>query len=359
MDSVDITDKQWDAVCDRDASKNGAFVYAVRTTGVYCLPSCTSRTAKRENVFFFATPVQAENAGFRACKRCRPDQTIGNSPHADTIKQACSDIQSSETEPTLATLAGKAGLSSGHFQRLFKAEVGLSPKRYAIAVRKQRFLGSLAGASSVTDAIYEAGYSCSSRAYADGKAFGLAPSSYQKGAKGEKIRFALASTSLGDIIVAATGRGICMVEFGERHELVAKLVSRFPNANLEDADTALAGQVTRVVSLIDTPGDNAGLSLDIRGTAFQERVWQALRKIPLGRTVSYAELAQMIGQPTAARAVAGACAANRIAVVIPCHRVVRGTGEISGYRWGPKRKRALLEREKKIGITPRPTSKRR
>ncbi|MDA0304966.1 MAG: bifunctional DNA-binding transcriptional regulator/O6-methylguanine-DNA methyltransferase Ada [Proteobacteria bacterium] len=348
----DSHEKQWNAVRDRDAASNGAFVYAVRTTGVYCLPSCSSRTAKRRNVRFFATPAEAESAGFRACKRCKPDQPLGNTPHGEAIKRACNEIQSSPSEPTLASLARIAGLSTGHFQRIFKAEVGLSPKRYAMAVRKQRFLGELAQASSVTHAIYDAGYSSSSRAYADGNGLGMAPGSYQKGAKGEKIRFASAPSSLGDIIVASTDRGICMVEFGDKDDLVEVMKTRFPQASLEPADDTLADLVAKVVSLIDAPADNVALPIDIRGTAFQERVWRALREIPMGRTVSYAELAKMIDQPTAARAVARACAANHIAVVIPCHRVVRASGEISGYKWGRDRKRALLDREVKSKRKP-------
>ena len=350
MNTPNTDDKRLSAVFARDASSDGTFVYGVQTTGVYCRPSCPSRPAKRENIRFFSTPSEAKDAGFRPCKRCRPDRPTGH-PHAEAIQLACEEIKTSEEEPGLTSLARTAGLSPGHFQRIFKTHVGLSPKRYAMAVRKQRFREELPKASSVTHAIYDAGYNSSSRAYADGDTLGMTPGNYQKGAKGETIRFASAQSSLGPILVAATERGICMVEFGSRDSLVEKLNARFPRADLEPAGDALADSVAKVVSLIDAPGDNVQLPLDIRGTAFQELVWQALRRIPLGQTVGYAELAERIGQPTAARAVARACATNGIAVIIPCHRVVRGSGELGNYKWGIERKRALLKREAAAGVT--------
>ncbi|TCS60533.1 AraC family transcriptional regulator of adaptative response/methylated-DNA-[protein]-cysteine methyltransferase [Varunaivibrio sulfuroxidans] len=334
-------------VCARDGAQNGTFVYAVITTGVYCAPGCPSRRAKRENVRFFKTPREAESAGFRSCKRCRPERPSTPS-HSDAIRRACQAIEGSEEEPTLEALARDAGLSPGYFQRIFKAHVGLSPKRYAMALRKRRLRGALEQARSVTGAIYDAGYANSSRAYADNDSLGLTPGAYRKGAKGEVVRFASAQSSLGEIFVAATARGVCMVEFATHDVGVEKLKARFPHAQCAPGDAALSDWVALVVALIDTPGQNIALPLDIRGTAFQERVWQALGRIPCGQTVSYSRLATMIGQPTAARAVARACATNAIAVAVPCHRIVRGSGALGGYRWGLERKRALIEREAAI-----------
>ncbi|PHS77260.1 MAG: bifunctional DNA-binding transcriptional regulator/O6-methylguanine-DNA methyltransferase Ada [Rhodospirillaceae bacterium] len=336
---------RWKAVCDRDTSQNGVFIYGVKTTGIYCLPSCSSRQAKRENVDFYETTKQAEKAGFRACKRCLPDQ-FGASPQVDLIRKACEDLQNLETPPDLDSLAKAADLSPAHFQKVFKKIVGLSPKRYAMAVRKQRFLQGLNLSDSVTNAIYDAGYVSSSRAYADMTRGGVSPKSRQNGAKGEGIRFASAHSDLGDIIIGATARGICLVEFVQKGEGEELLRSRFPLADLKPADADLAVQAAQIVAQINHPTEGQNLPLDIRGTVFQERVWQALRDIPLGKTVSYGELATAIGQPTAARAVASAIAKNSLAVVVPCHRVVRGSGELSGYKWGVDLKQALLDLEK-------------
>jgi len=337
--------RRWQAVCDRDRAEDGRFVFAVRTTGVYCRPSCSARRARRDNVAFYNTPAAAEAAGFRPCKRCRPDRA-GTAPHAQSIIDACAAIRAAEEAPDLGTLAAGAGLSPGHFQRVFKAQVGLTPKRYAMAVRKQRLRAGLGEADSVTGAIYDAGYASASRAYADRPAPGLAPAQLRRGAAGETVRYAAAPTSLGEILVAATERGLCLVEFLNGVAPVELLGQRFPKARLEPAGEGLAGWVALVVAWIDAPaGEAAPLPLDIRGTAFQEQVWRALTEIPAGQTVSYAALAETLGEPGAARAVAGACAANRLAVVVPCHRVVRGSGDLAGYRSGVERKRALLARE--------------
>lgn len=266
-------------------------------------------------------------------------------PHLEAIREACATILAAEDEPSLTLLAQAAGLSPSHFQRVFKAIVGLSPKRYAMAARKQRLRQELPAARSVTHAIYDAGFASPARAYADGNTLGMTPAAYQKGAKGEIIHYASAHSSLGDIVVAATAQGLCMIEFTAPAAGLQTLKERFPHAKLEPADTVLDELVAQVVARIDTPSAATALPLDLRGTAFQERVWQALTCIPLGDTVSYGELATRIGQPTAARAVARACATNAIAVAVPCHRVVRGTGEISGYKWGVERKRELLSRE--------------
>lgn len=337
-------EQNWRAVRDRDRSADGCFVYAVRSTGVYCRPGCPSRPARRENVTFYAAPAAAEAAGYRPCKRCRPKEHPG-ARVAEAVRHACALIEAAEEQPDLATLARAAGYSPSHFQRLFKAHVGLSPKQYAITRRKARLRTALAEAVSVTDAIYAAGFGASSRAYDDKGALGMTPGTYRNGAAGETIRFTSAPSSLGTVFVAATVRGICMIEFGDPETLAPALVRHFPKAQIMAADGDLAELVARVVALIDTPSAACELPLDIRGTAFQERVWKALTLIPPGETVSYAELARRIGQPSAARAVARACATNTIAVAVPCHRVVGGSGDLSGYRWGVERKQALLARE--------------
>lgn len=265
--------------------------------------------------------------------------------HRNAIDRACRRIESSESPPDLATLAAEAGLSPWHFQRVFKAIVGLSPKRYAMARREQDFGRRLAGARSVTDAIYDAGYAASSAAYRDSRQLGMPPAALRAGGANESIRYATAETSLGPILVAATERGICMVEFGQPGALLEQLRARFPNAGLQRADAALAGWVQRVVETIDSPLHDAGLPLDIRGTAFQRRVWHALTRLAPGETVSYGELARRLKAPTSSRAVARACATNGIAVLVPCHRVVASDGSLTGYKWGIARKRELLARE--------------
>jgi AraC family transcriptional regulator of adaptative response/methylated-DNA-[protein]-cysteine methyltransferase len=262
--------------------------------------------------------------------------------HRETIDRACRRLDSAETAPDLATLAGEAGMSPGHFQRLFKAAVGLSPKSYALARRRERLARSLQSAPSVTDGIYTAGYEASSAAYRDSQSLGMVPQKLRTGGSGETIRYALATCSLGNVLVAATDSGICMVEF---EATLAQVAARFPRATIAPADRALQDLVKVVVSLIDDSRQPVGLSLDLRGTAFQLRVWQALTRIPAGETLSYSQLARSIGAPTSVRAVARACASNRIAVLVPCHRVIAGSGDLTGYKWGIERKRRLLRRE--------------
>jgi AraC family transcriptional regulator, regulatory protein of adaptative response / methylated-DNA-[protein]-cysteine methyltransferase len=276
--------------------------------------------------------------------RVRQDRPMKKREHRDAIDRACRRIESSDTPPDLATLAAEAGLSPWHFQRVFKAAIGLSPKRYAMARREQDFGRHLAGARSVTDAIYDAGYSASSAAYRDSRALGMPPAALRAGGANESIRYATASTNLGPILVAATHRGICMVEFGGARALVETLRARFPKASLERED-ALADWVRRVVEKIESPLQGSGLPLDIRGTAFQRRVWNALTRLAPGKTVSYGELARRLNAPTSSRAVARACATNSIAVLVPCHRVVAADGSLTGYKWGIDRKRKLLGRE--------------
>jgi AraC family transcriptional regulator, regulatory protein of adaptative response / methylated-DNA-[protein]-cysteine methyltransferase len=350
MNALD-PDTCWSAVVDRDPNADGRFVYAVRTTGVFCRPSCPSRSKRRENVVFFADNAAAEVAGFRPCKRCRPDRAPDTTAES-VVQAACRAIETAESEPSLAELARMTGYSAFHFQRLFKARVGLTPKQYAKAHRRTRLLTELTAAPTVATAIYAAGYEASSRAYADAESLGLHLDSVRRGAPGEHIRFATAPTSLGEIAVAATARGVCLVRFGQPEDARTLLTQRFPQARIEPADESMSELVAAVVTLIDDPAHGRHLPLDIRGTAFQERVWRALTEIPLGRTVSYSELADRIGHPRAVRAVAHACASNVIAVAVPCHRVVRGTGDLAGYRWGLERKRALLEREAAVRKEP-------
>ncbi|MGF6273602.1 AraC family transcriptional regulator of adaptative response/methylated-DNA-[protein]-cysteine methyltransferase [Massilia sp. UYP11] len=348
-DHQDDDDARWDAVRRRDAAADGRFFYSVRTTGVYCRPSCPSRAARRANVAFHASSQAAEAAGFRPCLRCTPHLPPLAERQADAVARACRLIEESSDEPDLDTLAQAAGMSRFHFHRVFKAQTGITPKAYAAARRGARVRQELARGASVTDALYGAGYGSSGRFYAaSSEVLGMAPSNYRAGGRGETIRFAVAECSLGAILVAATGRGICAILIGDQPEpLVQDLQARFPRAELRGAEQGFERTVALVIGLVEQPRIGLDLPLDVRGTAFQQRVWQALRAIAPGHTVTYAELAERVGLAGGARAVAGACAANPVAVAIPCHRVVRTGGALSGYRWGIERKRALLEREAK------------
>ncbi len=339
---------RWDAVQRRERAADGVFYYSVRTTGVYCRPSCGARPARRENVAFHASCEAAESAGFRPCLRCRPNLPPLAERQAQLVAAACRLVEASDEEPNLDTLAASAGMSRFHFHRVFKAHTGMTPKAYAAAVRAARVREGLAQGAPVTDALYAAGFNSSSRFYAGADAMlGMAPARFRKGGAGEEIRFAVAACSLGAILVAATGQGICAILMGDEPEaLVHDLQDRFPQARLIGADAGFERTVALLVGFVEAPRLGLDLPLDVRGTAFQQRVWDALRAIPAGVTVSYTELAQRIGSPAAVRAVAGACAANPVAVAIPCHRVVRNDGGLSGYRWGIARKRALIDREK-------------
>jgi AraC family transcriptional regulator of adaptative response/methylated-DNA-[protein]-cysteine methyltransferase len=339
-------DPRWRAVCTRDRAADGTFVYAVRTTGVYCRPSCASRPARPENVAFFDTPAAAAQAGFRACRRCQPDGEA--TATVDVVARACRLIESAETAPTLAALAAAVGLSPFHLHRRFKAATGVTPREYAAAHRARRVRGALASGARVTDALYDAGYGSSARFYEQADAvLGMTPSRFRAGGAQTTIRFALGDCSLGAILVAATDLGVCAILLGDAPEpLLRDLQDRFPRAHLVGGDAAFEALVARVVGLVETPREHHELPLDVRGTAFQQRVWQALRAVPPGDTVSYAELARRAGVPAAAvRAVGQAVAANPLAVAIPCHRVIRTDGALSGYRWGVERKRTLLARE--------------
>jgi AraC family transcriptional regulator of adaptative response/methylated-DNA-[protein]-cysteine methyltransferase len=340
-------EEQWQAVLRKDHKANGKFVYAVKTTGVYCRPSCPARSAHRENVAFYNSPEEAERAGFRACKRCKPQGPLLTELHAATVAAACRTIATAEQSLDLNALASSAGISRFHFHRMFKAATGLTPKAYAAACRSSRMREVLPKSSTVTEAIYEAGFNSNGRFYAKSSdMLGMKPKSFRGGGTGVTIRFAIGECSLGSILVAASGKGVCAILLGDNPEtLVMDLQNRFPQANLVGGDRNFENLVARVVGLIEAPKIGSDLPLDVQGTAFQQRVWRALGEIPAGSTSSYSKIAERIGYPRAVRAVAQACAANSIAVAIPCHRVLRNDGTLSGYRWGVERKRALLERE--------------
>lgn len=336
------------AVRARDALADGRFFYSVATTGVYCYPSCAARPALRRNLAFHASREAAERAGFRACKRCRADLPPRAEREAAMIAAACRRIERAEDALPLAELAAMSGLSPHHFHRLFRRITGVTPHAYAAAHRQSRLQRQLAGGAGVTAAIYAAGFNSSGRFYEGADAMlGMTASRYRAGGKGEIIRFACGRSSLGEVLVAATDRGICAILLGTAPaELSADLARRFPHAALQPASADLADWIRRVVALVDDPRGGATLPLDIRGTAFQRRVWEALRTIPPGQTRTYGEVAAQLGTPAAVRAVAGACAANALAIAIPCHRVVAADGGLAGYRWGLARKRQLLDRER-------------
>ena len=340
-------DPRWARVLARDASADGQFVYAVKTTGVYCQPSSPSRLPRPENVEFFDSPADAEAAGYRPSRRAGPDQTTVRTQQTALVAQACRRIEAADTPPTLDALAQDAGLSPYHFHRLFKSVTGLTPKGYADAHRARKLRAQLGRGSTVTEAIYDAGFNASSRFYeASDNVLGMTASRYRAGGAQTTIRFAVGECSLGSILVAQSDRGICAILMGDDPDaLVRDLQDTFPKAELIGGDTGFEDLVAKVVGFVEAPSIGLDLPLDVRGTAFQERVWQALREVPPGSTTSYTEIAARIGAPKAVRAVAQACAANHIAVAIPCHRVIRRDGNTSGYRWGVERKLALLERE--------------
>lgn len=345
-----VNDPRWASVAARNAEADGSFYYAVKTTGVYCRPSCAARLARPENVGFYATREEAEKAGFRPCKRCQPDRPSLVEQYAAKVTQACRIIEASEITPVLEDLAKKVGVSPYHFHRVFRQITGLTPRQYAAAQREKRLrseLGYSGADGTVTDAIFDAGYNSSSRFYEkSNQVLGMTPSRYRAGGTGTKIRFAIGECSLGSILVAQSDRGICAILLGDDPDRLARdLQDKFPRASLIGGDDDFEQLVARVVGFIEAPGIGLDLPLDIRGTAFQQRVWRALREIPMGQTASYTDIARRIGSPKAVRAVAQACATNPLAVAIPCHRVVRHDGALSGYRWGVERKRVLLEKE--------------
>ena len=338
------TEVQWQQILSRDARQDGRFVFAVRTTGVYCRPSCPSRRPRRDSVEFFVSPQAAERAGYRACLRCKPTQV---SEQARYVLRARQLLDNSEGLLTLSELSKRVGVSPFHLQRLFKRTTGLSPREYQAARRTQHIKSKLRGGSDVTTSLYDAGYGSPSRLYeAADQQLGMTPATYGRGGSGERITFTVADSALGKMLVAATSRGICAVRFGDDAMLLeGDLRDEFHAADLHRDDKALRDFVGAILSALAEQKPLFDLPLDIRATAFQQKVWSALRQIPRGETRSYSEIARNIGDPAATRAVARACASNPVAVVIPCHRVVRENGDLSGYRWGVQRKEELLRRE--------------
>jgi AraC family transcriptional regulator of adaptative response/methylated-DNA-[protein]-cysteine methyltransferase len=340
-------DPRWQSVMDRDSKADGKFFYSVKTTGVYCRPSCGARRARPENVQYHLTCEDAEKAGFRACKCCKPDQISLAAENPGKIAKVCRLIEGSKRMPTLKQLAKQAGMSPFYFHRTFKSLTGLTPVAYAKAHRNQRVRVSLERSNSVTDAIYDAGFNSSGRFYENtNQVLGMTPTKFREGGADTDIFFAVGKASLGSILVAQSNKGVCSILIGDDPEaLIRDLQDRFPKANLIGDEASYHDLVAKVVGLIEQPGVGLDLPLDIRGTAFQQRVWKALQQIPPGSTATYTEIAKKIGMPKAVRAVAQACGANALAVAIPCHRVIKNDGSLSGYRWGVDRKRALLERE--------------
>jgi len=340
-------DPRWAKVLARDHAADGQFWYSVATTGIYCRPSCPSRTANPKNVGLHTTLRDAKATGFRPCKRCNPDGLSIDAENAALVARACRLIEESEDEPSLNGLAEAVGRSPSYFHRLFKAATGLTPKDYAAAHRAARVREGLSGGQSVTSTMYDAGFNSSGRFYEKSTdMLGMTPTQYRGGGANEDILFAVGQSSLGAILVASSKKGVAAILLGEDPDaLVRNLQDRFPKARLMGADKDYEALVAQVVGFVEAPGIGLDLPLDVRGTAFQQRVWRALREVPAGQTVSYAEVARRIGSPKAVRAVAGACAANNLAVAIPCHRVVRNDGSLSGYAWGVARKRDLLDRE--------------
>ncbi len=340
--------ERWEAVLAKEAEADDHFRFAVTTTGVFCRPTCPARAPNRENVVFYATSQEAQEAGFRACRRCDPTGPGRTAQQVAKITAACRAICEAEEAPPLKELAASVGMSPFYFHRIFKQITGLTPKAYASAQRAEKVQAALPLCSTVTEAIYEAGFNSSSRFYADAfKRLGMTPTAYKNGGAGVTLRFAIGESSLGPILVASSEKGVCVISMGDDPDLLVRdLQDRFPKASLIGGDAEYENVVAKVVGLVEAPATGLDLPLDVRGSAFGLRVWKALQEIPPGKTATYAQIAISIGRPTAARAVASACAANPLAVVVPCHRVVRTDGSLSGYRWGVERKRALLEREK-------------
>jgi len=348
MTKYDTENTRWQAVLERDKEAAHTFYYAVKTTGIYCIPGCSSRQPKRENVAYYDTTADAVADGFRACKRCRPDDPAHAGILSNRMVVACRTIESSIEIPSLDELAAAADLSTSHFQRRFTDCVGVSPKIYGQAIRDKKVRTSLQAGTTVTQAIFDAGYGSASRFYERSKkVLGMDAKTYKKGGEGMAIRYAYAKSHLGPILAAFTENGVCAIEFGESlPSLLSALTDRFPQATIWDGGPHLKEQVAEIIAFLKTPKRNLSLPLDIQGTAFQQRVWKELQTIPAGETRTYSEVAEALGMPDSVRAVASACAKNRIAVAVPCHRVLRKSGELAGYYWGLDLKQTLLDLEK-------------
>jgi AraC family transcriptional regulator, regulatory protein of adaptative response / methylated-DNA-[protein]-cysteine methyltransferase len=344
-----LDDARWAAVVARDAAFDGQFYHSVETTGIYCRPSCPARRPKRAHVRFHDTAADAEQAGFRACKRCKPDQPSLVQHHAAKVAEACRLIETAEDAPKLEELAAAAGLSPYHFHRVFKAVLGLTPKAYATAHRNKRVREELGKSATVTQAIYEAGFNSNGRFYATSSdVLGMTPRAFRSGGTNAEIKFAIGESSLGLVLIAASDKGVCAIFFGDDPDSLARdLKKQFPRARLVGGDPAFEELASKVMGFVEDPRAGFDLPLDIRGTAFQHRVWDALRRIPVGTTASYSEIAKAIGAPKSVRAVARACGSNPVSVAIPCHRVIGSDGSLTGYRGGIERKRALLAKEAK------------
>lgn len=340
-------DPRWARIVARDRTADGHVWYSVSTTGVYCRPSCPSRTANPKNVRIHGSLESAKATGFRPCKRCNPDGLSAEAENAALVAKACRIVQESEEEPSLEELADAVGRSPSYFHRMFKAATGVTPKEFAAAYRAARVRKGLATGSTVTEAIYDAGFNSSGRFYEKSTdILGMTPSKYRAGGANEEIKFAVGQISLGAILVASTKKGVAAILLGDDpDELVRNLQDRFPNAHLIGAESSYEALVARVVGFVEAPRIGFDLPLDVRGTLFRERVWKALQEVPAGTVVSYAEIARRIGAPRSVRALVGACAANNLAVAIPCHRVVRNDGSLSRYAWGIERKQVLIKRE--------------
>jgi AraC family transcriptional regulator of adaptative response/methylated-DNA-[protein]-cysteine methyltransferase len=343
--------QRWDAVLARDRAADGRFVYAVRSTGVYCRPSCPSRRPRRDRVAFFDTPAEARESGFRACRRCHPDDVAAGDPWVEKIRRACLHLANVDGHPSLATLAGRVGGSPYHFQRNFKRLVGVTPREYAEACRLRKVKGGLRDGRDVTTAMFDAGYGSSSRFYERAAPkLGMSPSDYRRGGAGTTIKYALLDSPNGDLgrlLIGATARGVCAVAMGSTDASLTDALKReYPAATIVRDAGALSRWSRAVLAHLDGRQPRLDLPLDVQATAFQWQVWQALAAIPPGETRTYGEIAAAIGRPDAARAVARACATNPVALAIPCHRVVPASGGVGGYRWGSGRKKALLRRER-------------
>jgi AraC family transcriptional regulator of adaptative response/methylated-DNA-[protein]-cysteine methyltransferase len=346
--AFESAEDRWQAVARRDRKADGRFVYSVKTTGVYCRPTCAARLARRENVAFHASAAEAEKAGFRACRRCRPNEVVSGPEHAEAVARACKEIVEAQEAPDLQSLASAAGMSASHFHRVFKSLTGLTPKAYAMAHRSRRVREELMQSESVTSAIYNAGFNSNGRFYeSSSKVLGMKPAAFRAGGEGATIRFAVGECSLGSILVAASEQGICSISLGDDPgELTRILQHRFHKARFIAGDKDFEKLVATVIAFVERPAAGLSLPLEVQGTAFQHRVWRALCEIPCGKTQSYSQIARRLGKPKATRAVGKACAVNPVAVAIPCHRVLRTDGSLSGYRWGIERKAKLLEIER-------------